>query len=47
MSPIDSTNHLEKEKSGYVPTNTRPFTKGEGQLQLDPQNLQQHLCFVT
>ena len=40
--PLVSTNHLEKGKSGYVPTNTCPFTKGKGQVKLDPQNLQQH-----
>ena len=28
VSPLGSTNHLEKEKSGDVLTNTCPFTKG-------------------
>ena len=28
MFPSSSTNHLEEEKSGYVLTNTCPFTKG-------------------
>ena len=42
MFPLDSTNHVEKDESGYVPTNTCPFTKGKGQVKLDPKNLQQH-----
>ena len=42
MFPSDSTSHLKKKKSGYVPTNTCPLFKGKGQVKLDPQNLQQH-----
>ena len=41
-SGVDTADHPETGKSGYVPTNTYPFTKGKRQVQLDPQNLQQN-----
>ena len=33
-SPSDSANHLEKEKSGYDPTNTCPLTSGETSVKI-------------